>query len=172
MDRPDSVKMPIITPVKYPDGKGALADCYELEINCHSRKQYKKTIYFSTVLTKISTLIALPGSIMSRLMDTAGSEPSSAGGEINLEKAEGSETMTPQQLSMAIKLNAGEYGIDVEEMYERFEKLAEGGVISVEGKPINPTQMGEIEPTDLEKAMYTYLANFLMPLVMKDLTSV
>lgn len=165
MDKPDSVMMPILTPVKYPDGKGGLADCFELEVTCHCRKQYKKTIYFSTVLTKISTMISLPDSLMGRLIGSADGEP---------EKVEDTESvMTPQQLSMAIKLNAGEHGIDIEDMLERFEKLAEDGIIRVEGKPITVMQIEEeLEPSDLEKAMYVYLANFLMPLVMKDLTSV
>lgn len=168
MVKPDSVMMSITTPVKYADG-GGLKDCFELEIVCHSRKQYKKTIYFSTVLTKIATLISLPDSLMGRLVGSV------AGASISEkeEKVKDTEdTMTPQQLSMAIKLNAGEYKIDVEEMYERFEKLAQGGLVLVEGKPINDPQMEDIDPADIERAMYTYLANFLMPLVMKDLTSV
>lgn len=165
---PDSVSMPLETPINFAAPDGQLKQTYEIELRCHSRKQFKKTRSLNAVLVKIMTLINTPNSIMGQLIE---SEKDKKGEK---DKKEDEEIkLTAGQIRMAVELAADDkYGIDITKMLDDFEKLAMGGVIYVEGFRLNPMQFEDMDPEEFEKAMYEYLANFLMPSVMKNLTNV
>ena len=59
--------------------------------------------------------------------------------------------------------------VDIEVCLGEFEKLAFAGCLKVNDQTVNSIQFGKIADEDLEGLMVEFLANFIMPLVMKSL---
>lgn len=150
----ESVMLKLTSPVTY--GKaGDMADCYEIEICCHTKKQFKKVIHFKGVLTRafFDLQQRMPGN-----SDGAASSDS---------EDESDQTIGCEEVILALNLSSD---VDIEDLYERFEKLALLGILKVEGKNMNYLQFEEMEGDDIERAVATYLATFIMPSVMKSST--
>ncbi len=143
---PEEIKVPLTSPVKFARA-GATEDVFEVTVNCHSRKHYKKTLRIQQLLTKgFFDFSQLVGE-----------------GSQDLDDKDDTGTLDPAQVTMVLKST----NVDLEELTDRFEKLAMTGVVTVEGTPLNPLQLAAMDPEELELVMTVYLANFIAPLVMK-----
>lgn len=148
-EMPDSVSLPLTKAIKFANKSGAMEDVFELEIRCHTKKHYKKTLFIKQAMTKA----------MFAMRQFANNE------DLKDETAEEDDEKVFDRQTVMVALNLSD--VDLEDLLERFEKLAQTGVVRVEGKALNPIQLAALDPDDLEAAMGEYIANFIVPSVMK-----
>lgn len=137
---------------------GETDEAFEVEICCHSSQAYRKALYFRSVFGAAFLAMA------EKHANKAGIASEEEGEESN------DETL-PTIDEQTVRLVLMNPDIDMEEMLVRFDELAKSGVIKVEGKKINPKQLGMMSPEDVETALVKYVSNFITPLVMKALNS-
>jgi hypothetical protein len=87
-------------------------------------------------------------------------------GKVNPDAPKGEEKqITGTEVKMMLLAST----VDIEACLGEFEKLAFAGCLKVNDKTVNAIQFGKIADEDLEGLMVEFLANFIMPLVMKSL---
>lgn len=153
MDTPISFKLenPIQRSVN-----GLLEDVYLLELVGPSKKVLRKTYRLQQIVTKA-------------LIESQAVFQKIAGDKKDLAEEEGTtgagKEMDPKTL-MSMLLASEQ---DIEVCLKEFEKLALLGCVFVDELKLNKRQLDEIDDLELEAMMSSYLANFILPLVMKAL---
>ncbi len=152
----ESVQMPLSEPVQYSNGSGEMEDCFEIEICCHAKKHYKKVMFLEQVMSR--AFLELQMTYSKSSMNVGDDEEVDANEDDDVVKVDKSQ----------VKLALATCTTDLEDVYERFEALAINGIIKVEGKKLNPIQLGQMDPIDIREAFAEYISNFIMPSVMEN----
>jgi len=132
---------------------GLLEDVQVVDLLAPSKKQLKKTYRLQQYVTQ--ALLTSQKNLKAMADEDASARESNPGQE--------EKELEPQAV-FAILLASD---VDIEACFSEFEKLAAGGCIEVNGKPINKIQFQDVDPQDLESMFASYIANFTLPSVMK-----